>query len=148
MIPEPLTLGRLRSRYQDDSTQLRQSFDRNGDGSAVIRRRLADRRNPVAAARHSSFCSAQDSALRRRRCDSCPLRARRVLRERQCTGEDRGQRSGHDSQDEFAARDLEDAIKQMPQAPGGDSKQLPIASCTPPGIRRGQDADGARSSCV
>jgi [protein-PII] uridylyltransferase len=39
MIPEPLTLGRLRSRYQDDSTQLRQSFDRNGDGSAVIRRR-------------------------------------------------------------------------------------------------------------
>jgi len=39
MLSEPLTLGRLRSRYQDDSTQLRQSFDRNGDGSAVIRRR-------------------------------------------------------------------------------------------------------------
>jgi len=39
MISEPLTLTRLRSRYQDDSTQLRQSFDRNGDGSAVIRRR-------------------------------------------------------------------------------------------------------------
>ncbi|MGB9032126.1 MAG: [protein-PII] uridylyltransferase [Acidobacteriaceae bacterium] len=39
MITEPLTLTRLRSRYQDDSTQLRQSFERNGDGSAVIRRR-------------------------------------------------------------------------------------------------------------
>src|ERR1700683_3470212 len=39
MITEPLTLSRLRSRYQDDSTQLRQSFERNGDGSAVIRRR-------------------------------------------------------------------------------------------------------------
>ena len=39
MITEPLTLTRLRSRYQDDSAQLRQSFERNGDGSAVIRRR-------------------------------------------------------------------------------------------------------------
>jgi [protein-PII] uridylyltransferase len=39
MITEPLTLTRLRSRYQDDSTQLRQSFERTGDGSAVIRRR-------------------------------------------------------------------------------------------------------------
>ncbi len=39
MITEPVTLTRLRSRYQDDSTQLRQSFERNGDGSAVIRRR-------------------------------------------------------------------------------------------------------------
>ena len=39
MITEPPTLTRLRSRYQDDSTQLRQSFERNGDGSAVIRRR-------------------------------------------------------------------------------------------------------------
>ncbi len=39
MITEPVTLSRLRSRYQDDSTHLRQSFERNGDGSAVIRRR-------------------------------------------------------------------------------------------------------------
>lgn len=39
MISEPLSLARLRSRYQDDSTQLRQAFDRNGDGSAAIRRR-------------------------------------------------------------------------------------------------------------
>jgi [protein-PII] uridylyltransferase len=39
MITEPLSLTRLRSRYQDDSAQLRQSFERNGDGSAVIRRR-------------------------------------------------------------------------------------------------------------
>jgi [protein-PII] uridylyltransferase len=39
MITEPLTLTRLRSRYQDDSAQLRQSFERTGDGSAVIRRR-------------------------------------------------------------------------------------------------------------
>jgi len=39
MITEPPTLTRLRSRYQDDSNQLRQSFERNGDGSAVIRRR-------------------------------------------------------------------------------------------------------------
>jgi hypothetical protein len=39
MITEPHTLARLRSRYQDDSAQLRQSFERNGDGSAVIRRR-------------------------------------------------------------------------------------------------------------
>jgi [protein-PII] uridylyltransferase len=38
MITEPLTLTRLRSRYQDDSAQLRQSFERTGDGSAVIRR--------------------------------------------------------------------------------------------------------------
>ncbi len=39
MISDTLSLTRLRSRYQDDSTQLRQSFERNGDGCAVIRRR-------------------------------------------------------------------------------------------------------------
>jgi [protein-PII] uridylyltransferase len=39
MITEPFTLTRLRSRYQDDSTQVRQAFERNGDGSAAIRRR-------------------------------------------------------------------------------------------------------------
>jgi hexosaminidase len=32
---------------------------------------------------------------------------------------------GRDPQDEFAARDLEDAIRQMPHAPNGDPKQLP-----------------------
>ena len=39
MISEPPTLSRLRSRYQDDSALLRQTFERTGDGSAVIRRR-------------------------------------------------------------------------------------------------------------
>jgi len=39
MISDSLTLSRLRSRYHDDSVQLRQTFDRNGDGSAAIRRR-------------------------------------------------------------------------------------------------------------
>ncbi len=39
MIPETPTLSRLRSRYQDDSALLRQTFERTGDGSAVIRRR-------------------------------------------------------------------------------------------------------------
>lgn len=39
ITPTPLPLPRLRSRYQDDSAQLRQSFERTGDGSAVIRRR-------------------------------------------------------------------------------------------------------------
>jgi [protein-PII] uridylyltransferase len=39
MISEPPTLSRLRSRYQDDSAQLRQTFERTGDGSAAIRRR-------------------------------------------------------------------------------------------------------------
>ncbi|HEX4036592.1 MAG TPA: HD domain-containing protein [Acidobacteriaceae bacterium] len=39
MNSEPISLARLRSRYQDDSTQLRQTFERNGDGSAAIRRR-------------------------------------------------------------------------------------------------------------
>jgi [protein-PII] uridylyltransferase len=39
MLLEPLTLVHLRSRYQDDSTQLRQTFERTSDGSAVIRRR-------------------------------------------------------------------------------------------------------------
>jgi [protein-PII] uridylyltransferase len=39
MISEPPTLSRLRSRYQDDSALLRQTFERTGDGSAAIRRR-------------------------------------------------------------------------------------------------------------
>ena len=39
MVADPLSLGRLRSRYQDDFTQLRQNFERTGDGSAAIRRR-------------------------------------------------------------------------------------------------------------
>jgi [protein-PII] uridylyltransferase len=39
MISEPPTLSRLRSRYQDESALLRQTFERSGDGSAVIRRR-------------------------------------------------------------------------------------------------------------
>jgi [protein-PII] uridylyltransferase len=39
MISEPPTLTRLRSRYQDDSALLRQTFDRTGDGSSAIRRR-------------------------------------------------------------------------------------------------------------
>ncbi|MGB7137490.1 MAG: [protein-PII] uridylyltransferase, partial [Acidobacteriaceae bacterium] len=39
MTSEPNSLARLRSRYLDDSTQLRQTFERNGDGSAAIRRR-------------------------------------------------------------------------------------------------------------
>jgi [protein-PII] uridylyltransferase len=39
MITEPPTLSRLRSRYQDDSALLRQTFERTGDGSAAIRRR-------------------------------------------------------------------------------------------------------------
>jgi [protein-PII] uridylyltransferase len=39
MSPDPFSLARVRSRYQDDSTQLRQAFERNGDGSAAIRRR-------------------------------------------------------------------------------------------------------------
>jgi len=39
MITEPFALTRLRSRYQDDSAQVRQTFERNGDGSAAIRRR-------------------------------------------------------------------------------------------------------------
>jgi len=39
MVANPLPLGRLRSRYEDDFTQLRQNFERTGDGSATIRRR-------------------------------------------------------------------------------------------------------------
>ena len=39
MISEPPTLTRLRSRYQEDSAQVRQAFERNGDGSGAIRRR-------------------------------------------------------------------------------------------------------------
>ncbi|HTW50094.1 MAG TPA: hypothetical protein VMD92_19200 [Acidobacteriaceae bacterium] len=39
MISEPPMLSRLRSRYQDDSALLRQTFERTGDGSAAIRRR-------------------------------------------------------------------------------------------------------------
>ncbi len=39
MISEPPTLTRLRSRYQDDTAQVRQTFERTGDGSAAIRRR-------------------------------------------------------------------------------------------------------------
>ena len=39
MLSEPLTLAGLRRRYEDDSTQLRQAFERTGDGSAAIRRR-------------------------------------------------------------------------------------------------------------
>ncbi len=39
MVADPLSLERLRSRYQDDFTQLRQNFERTGDGSAAIRRR-------------------------------------------------------------------------------------------------------------
>lgn len=39
MISDPLSLTRLRTRYEDDSTLLRQTFDRTGDGSAAIRRR-------------------------------------------------------------------------------------------------------------
>lgn len=39
MVADPLPLARLRSRYQDDFTQLRQNFERTGDGSAAIRRR-------------------------------------------------------------------------------------------------------------
>lgn len=39
MISEPPSLSRLRSRYQDDSHLLRQTFERTGDGSAAIRRR-------------------------------------------------------------------------------------------------------------
>lgn len=39
MVADPLPLGPLRSRYQDDFTQLRQNFERTGDGSATIRRR-------------------------------------------------------------------------------------------------------------
>ncbi|MGC2498556.1 MAG: [protein-PII] uridylyltransferase, partial [Acidobacteriaceae bacterium] len=39
MVADPLSLRRLRSRYQDDFTQLRQNFERTGDGSAAIRRR-------------------------------------------------------------------------------------------------------------
>ncbi len=39
MIPEPSTIERFRTRYREDSTLLRHTFDRTGDGSAVIRRR-------------------------------------------------------------------------------------------------------------
>ncbi len=39
MNAEPSSLARLRSRYEEDSTQLRQTFERTGDGSAAIRRR-------------------------------------------------------------------------------------------------------------
>jgi [protein-PII] uridylyltransferase len=39
MISESPTLRRLRTRYQDDSALLRQTFERTGDGSAAIRRR-------------------------------------------------------------------------------------------------------------
>ena len=39
MMSEPPTLTRLRSRYQDDSALLRQTFERTGDGSTAIRRR-------------------------------------------------------------------------------------------------------------
>ena len=39
MPPEPPTLSRLRTRYQEDSALVRQTFERTGDGSAAIRRR-------------------------------------------------------------------------------------------------------------
>jgi [protein-PII] uridylyltransferase len=39
MTSEPPTLTHLRSRYQDDSALLRQTFERTGDGSTAIRRR-------------------------------------------------------------------------------------------------------------
>src|SRR5579875_1808392 len=39
MITESPTLTRLRTRYQQDSAVLRQTFERTGDGSAAIRRR-------------------------------------------------------------------------------------------------------------
>jgi [protein-PII] uridylyltransferase len=39
MISESPTLTRLRSRYQEDSAVLRQTFERTGDGSSAIRRR-------------------------------------------------------------------------------------------------------------
>jgi [protein-PII] uridylyltransferase len=39
MISESPTLTRLRSRYQEDSALLRQTFERTGDGSSAIRRR-------------------------------------------------------------------------------------------------------------
>ena len=39
MIADPSSLARLRSRYEEDSTQLRQNFERTGDGSSAIRRR-------------------------------------------------------------------------------------------------------------
>lgn len=39
MTAEPSSLARLRSRYEEDSTQLRQNFERTGDGSSAIRRR-------------------------------------------------------------------------------------------------------------
>src|SRR5690348_17927139 len=39
MLSEPATLTRLRTRYQEDSALVRQTFERTGDGSAAIRRR-------------------------------------------------------------------------------------------------------------
>ncbi|HTX43011.1 MAG TPA: HD domain-containing protein [Acidobacteriaceae bacterium] len=39
MIVDTSSLARLRSRYEEDSTQLRQNFERTGDGSLAIRRR-------------------------------------------------------------------------------------------------------------
>ena len=39
MISEPPTLTRLRTRYQEDSALVRQTFERTGNGSAAIRRR-------------------------------------------------------------------------------------------------------------
>ncbi len=39
MTTDPSSLALLRSRYEEDSTLLRQNFERTGDGSAAIRRR-------------------------------------------------------------------------------------------------------------
>ena len=39
MLSETATLTRLRTRYQEDSALVRQTFERTGDGSAAIRRR-------------------------------------------------------------------------------------------------------------
>ncbi|MBT9330682.1 HD domain-containing protein [Paracidobacterium acidisoli] len=39
MISEPAAVTRLRNLYQQESAQLRQAFERTGDGSAAIRRR-------------------------------------------------------------------------------------------------------------
>ena len=39
MTPESLSLPRLRDSYQQETAELRQAFERNGDGSATIRRR-------------------------------------------------------------------------------------------------------------
>ena len=41
MTPDSLSLAQLRDLYQQESADLRQTFERTGDGSATIRRRAA-----------------------------------------------------------------------------------------------------------